>query len=184
LQNKDLKFIAMITNAEHLISKKGTNYGRVTFQDFDDSVDFTLFTQDYVNFRNDLIQHSFVFVEAKVDKRYIRHDERQRAEAEGRTIEDTFELKLKKISLLENLLDKNTKTLQLIASTDSVTTSFTDTLKTLATQYPGQSTLSLQIVDNENNCALDMPSRTVRIQAKPFIDEIFEKCPQVRVKVN
>ena len=184
LQNKDLRFIAMITNAEHLISKKGTNYGRVTFQDFDDSVDITLFTQDYVNFRNDLIQHSFVFVEAKVDKRFIRYDERQRAEAEGRTIEDTFELKLKKISLLENLLDKNTKTLQLIANTDSITTSFTDILKTLATQYPGQSTLGLQIVDNENNCTLDMPSRTIRIQAKPFIEEIFEKCPQVKVKIN
>ncbi|MCL2414582.1 MAG: DNA polymerase III subunit alpha [Bacteroidales bacterium] len=184
LQNKDLRFIAMITNAEHLISKKGTNYGRVTFQDFDDSVDITLFTQDYVNFRNDLIQHSFVFVEAKVDKRFIRYDERQRAEAEGRTIEDTFELKLKKISLRENLLDKNTKTLQLIANTDSITTSFTDILKTLATQYPGQSTLGLQIVDNENNCTLDMPSRTIRIQAKPFIEEIFEKCPQVKVKIN
>ncbi|MDR1950915.1 MAG: DNA polymerase III subunit alpha, partial [Bacteroidales bacterium] len=57
LQNRDLRFIAMITNAEHLISKKGTNYGRVTFQDFDDSIDFTLFTDDYKNFRLDLIPY-------------------------------------------------------------------------------------------------------------------------------
>ena len=184
LQNKDLRFIAMITNAEHLISKKGTNYGRVTFQDFEDSIDFTLFTDDYKNFRNDLIPYSFVFVEAKVDKRFVRYDERQRAEAEGRTIEDTFEIKLKKISLLENLLDKQTKTLHLIANTEDITTAFTDTLKTLVSLHPGNSTLSLQIVDNENNCVLNMPSRNLKVQAKPFVDGVFEKYPAVRVKIN
>ncbi|MDR0437109.1 MAG: DNA polymerase III subunit alpha [Bacteroidales bacterium] len=184
LQNKDLRFIAMITNAEHLISKKGTNYGRVTFQDFEDSIDFTLFTDDYKNFRNDLIPYSFVFVEAKVDKRFVRYDERQRAEAEGRTIEDTFELKLKKISLLENLMDKKSKTIQLRVSTEDVTTAFTDTLKTLAMLNPGQSTLDIQIFDTEHQCELNMPSRNLKVQAKPFVDGIFEKCPSVSVKIN
>jgi DNA polymerase-3 subunit alpha len=183
-QNRDIRFIAMITSAEHLVSKKGTNYGRVTFQDFDDSIDFTLFTQDYVNFRNDLIPHSFVFVEAKVDKRYVRMDDRKRAEAEGREVEDTFELKLKKIHLLENLLDKRTETLNVITNTNDVTTAFTDTLKTLSTQYPGKTTLNLQIIDNENNCVLDMPSRSVRVQAKPFIDAVFEKSLPVQIKIG
>jgi DNA polymerase-3 subunit alpha len=184
LQNKDLKFIAMITSAEHLISKKGTNYGRVTFQDFEDSIDFTLFTQDYVSFRNDLIPYSFVFVEAKVEKRFVRREELQKAQEEGRIIEDTFELKIKKISLLENLLDKKTQTIHLSVNTEDVTTAFTDTLKTLATMNQGQSTLYIQILDNENQCTLNMPSRTLRVQAKPFIDAVFEKCPMVKLGVN
>ena len=184
LLSKELRFIAMITNAEHLISKKGTSYGRVTFQDFEDSIDFTLFTDDYVKFRNDLIPYSFVFVEAKVDKRFVRRDELQKAQAEGRIIEDTFELKLQKISLLENLLDKNTKTLHLIVNTTDITTAFTDTLKTLSALNPGHSVLDLQIFDEENQCVLNMPSRTVRVQAKPFIDGVFEKYPNVRVKIN
>jgi DNA polymerase-3 subunit alpha len=182
--NKDLRFIAMITNAEHLVSKKGTNYGRITFQDFEDSIDLTLFAQDYVNFRNDLIPYSFVFVDAKIEKRFVRREELQRAQEQGRAIEDTFEVRLQKISLLENLLDKNTKTLHLIVNTEEVTTAFTDTLKTLSTLNRGQSVLDLQIVDSENQCVLNMPSRSLRIQAKPFVDGIFEKYPMVRVKVN
>ncbi|MCL2412679.1 MAG: DNA polymerase III subunit alpha, partial [Bacteroidales bacterium] len=169
LKNKDVRFIAMITNAKHLTSKKGTNYGEVTFQDFEDSIDFRLFTQDYVDFRNDLIPHSFVFVEAKVEKHKW---------------EDGLELKLKKIHLLENLLDKKTKTVYLSVNTENVTTHFTDTLKTLATQYPGESLISLQVVDDENNCVLDMPSRSARVQAKPFIDGIFEKSLPIRLKIN
>ncbi len=184
LLNKDLRFIAMITNAEHLLSKKGTQYGKITFQDFEDSIDFTLFTQDYASFHNDMILHSFVFVEAKVDKAFVRREELQRAQEQGRTIEDTFQLKLQKISLLENLLDKRTKTLHLIVNTDEVTTPFTDTLKTLSNLNRGQSILDLQIVDDENQCVLNMPSRSLRVQAKPFVDGIFEKYPAVRVKIN
>jgi DNA polymerase-3 subunit alpha len=184
LQGKDLRFIAMITSAEHLVSKKGTNYGRVTFQDFEDSVDFTLFTQDYVSFRNDLIPYSFVFVEAKVEKKFVRKDDLERAQAEGKTIEDTFELKLKKISLLENLLDKKSEKIQLTINTEYVTTAFTDTLKTLAGLNPGHSILNLKIWDEEHNCELTMPSRSIRVQAKPFIDGVFEKYPNVHLKIN
>jgi DNA polymerase-3 subunit alpha len=184
LQNKDLRFIAMITNAEHLVSKKGTNYGRVTFQDFEDSIDFTLFTQDYVSFRNDLIPFSFVFVEAKVEKRFVRRDELEKAQQEGRIIEDTFELKLQKINLLENLLDKKSEVVHLSVNTEDVSTAFTDTLRTLANNNPGKSILDLQIVDEQHECVLNMPSRTVRIQAKPFIDRLFEKYPNVRLRVN
>jgi len=184
LLNKDLRFVAMITSAEHLISKKGTNYGKVSFQDFEDSIDFTLFTQDYVSFRNDLIPYSFVFVNAKVEKRFVRREELEKAQAESRTIEDTFELKIKKISLLENFLDKETKVLHLGANTEDVTTAFTDTLKTLASLYSGSTILSLQIVDDEKQCVLNMPSRSIRVQAKPFIDGILEKYPRVRVKIN
>ncbi|MDR1951489.1 MAG: DNA polymerase III subunit alpha, partial [Bacteroidales bacterium] len=150
LLNKDLRFIAMITNAEHLTSKKGTNYGRTTLQDFEDSIDFTLFAQDYVNFRNDLIPYSYVFVEAKVEKRFVRREELEKAQAEGKTIEDTFELKIKKINLLENLLDKKSQIVHLSVNTEDITTAFTDTLKTLATLNRGQSILDLQIVDGEN----------------------------------
>jgi DNA polymerase-3 subunit alpha len=184
LQNKDLKFIAMITSAEHLVSKKGTNYGRVTFQDYEESIEFTLFTQDYVNFRNDMIPYSFVFVEAKVEKRFVRRDDLQKAEAEGRTIEDTFELKIKKISLLENLMDQRTKTLHLTVNTEDVTTAFTDTVKTLASLNRGTSELELQIVDETYQCVLNMPSRTLRVQPKPFLDGLFEKYPAVRFKIS
>ena len=184
LQNKDLRFIAMITNAEHLISKKGTNYGRVTFQDFEDSIDFTLFTQDYVSFRNDLIPYSFVFVEARVEKRFVRREELEKAQAEGRIIEDTFELKLKKISLLENLLDKRSQVVRLSVDTENVNLAFTDTIKTLSSLYPGNTMIEIQVVDEENNCYLNMPSRSVRVQAKPFVDGVFERCPGVRVKIN
>ncbi|MDR2906839.1 MAG: DNA polymerase III subunit alpha [Bacteroidales bacterium] len=184
LQNKDLKFIAMITGAEHLVSKKGTNYGRVTFQDYDESIDFTLFAQDYVNFRNDLIPYSFVFVEAKAEKRFVRREEIQKAEAEGKTIEETFELKIRKISLLETLMDQRTKTLYLTVNTEDVTTIFTDTLKTLAGLNRGSSELELQIVDEEYQCVLNMPSRTLRVQTKPFLDGLFEKYPAVRFKIH
>jgi DNA polymerase-3 subunit alpha len=184
LLNKDLKFMAMITNAEHLISKKGTNYGRVSFQDFEDSIDFTLFTQDYVSFRNDLIPYSFVCVEAKVEKRFVRRDELEKAQIEGRTFEDTFELKLKKISLLENLMDKKSEVLQLTVNTEDITTAFTDTLKTMASLNPGQTILNLKILDEENQCELNMPSRHIRVQAKPFVYGVFEKYPGIKLRIN
>jgi DNA polymerase-3 subunit alpha len=184
LQGKDLRFIAMITSAEHLVSKKGTNYGRVTFQDFEDSIEFTLFTQDYVSFRNDLIPYSYVFIEAKVEKRFVRREELEKAQAEGRAVEDTFELKLKKISLLENLLDLKTQKLGLIVNTEDISTAFTDTLKTLSTLNPGKSILDVKIWDEEHQCELNMPSRSLKVQAKPFIDGVFEKYPNVRLKIN
>jgi hypothetical protein len=125
-----------------------------------------------------------VYVEARVEKRYVRREDVQRAEAEGRIIEDTFELKIKKISLLENLLDKKAQVVHLSVSTEDVTNAFTDTLKTLAMLHRGQSALSIQILDEEHKCNLDMPSRTLHIQARPFIDGVFEKYPGVRVWVK
>jgi DNA polymerase-3 subunit alpha len=184
LQNKDLSFIAMITNAEHLVSKKGTNYGKVTFQDFEDTIDFTLFTQDYVNFRNDLIPFSYVFVETKVDKKFVRREELQKAEQEGRVIEDTFELRLKKISLLENLLDKKSQVVRLSVDTEDVNLTFTDTVKTLSALSPGNTMIEIQVVDDENKCYINMPSRSIRVQAKPFVDGLLEKYPKIRLRIN
>jgi hypothetical protein len=125
-----------------------------------------------------------VFVEVAAEKRYVRYEERQKAEEEGNPIEDTFELKIKKISLLEELLDEKTQIIHVNVNTEDVTTAFTDTLKTLAKLNPGKSALEFQITDDEHQCVLDMPSRTLCVQAKPFIDGLFEKYPAVRIKIN
>jgi hypothetical protein len=69
-------------------------------------------------------------------------------------------------------------------NTEDITTAFTDTLKTLSGLNLGHSLLDLKIWDEENQCELNMPSRSVKVQAKPFIEGVFEKYPNVRLKIN
>ena len=51
-ENKTYTFGGMVTNYEDRISKKGSNYGKITLEDYTGSTDVMLFGNDYIKFSN------------------------------------------------------------------------------------------------------------------------------------
>ena len=52
---KKFQFGGLVSNVEHRISKNGRPWGFFTLEDYDSSFEFRLFREDYMNFKNFMV---------------------------------------------------------------------------------------------------------------------------------
>ncbi|MBK6833714.1 MAG: hypothetical protein IPG89_05310 [Bacteroidetes bacterium] len=98
--NKELTLAGIITVVENRTSKNGNPWGKFILEDYSGSAEFTLFGNDYVNFRNYLDPNQFVFIRGKAQARYGQPD--------------NLEFKIQKIELLSEMKNNAFTHLQFI----------------------------------------------------------------------
>ncbi len=170
VRNKELKFGGIITNAQHLTSKTGNPFGRFTIEDFDDSIEITLFGQDYVKFKNFMISGLFVFVQAGVKNRWGK--------------EDMFELKISEIQLLEDLMKTQTRKIVLKLDLPLVNDVFIQKISKLVKEQKGSCNLIFEISDTVNKIGLTMPARKYSVDPSAFIRNVREELPELQIKLG
>ena len=69
LRGKKLKFGGLVTNVEHRISQQGRPWGMFTLEDYFGSHEFRLFSDDYLNFKNFMVDEWMVIVSGQVVKK-------------------------------------------------------------------------------------------------------------------
>ena len=160
-RGKVLTFGGLITAADHRISKSGRPWGMFTLEDYQGVHEFKCFGEDYVKFKEFMVDGWMILVTARVQE-----------QGYGR---EGLEAKLQSIELLADAREKRIGRLrvqvQLSALNDDWVTQFSNNVQS----HPGNVGVSLEIYDNDHK--LEMASRTQKVQLDDaFVQELEELC--------
>ncbi len=134
---KTFRVAGLVTEAQHRISKSGNNYGVFHIEDYTSKMELMLFSDDYVKFSNYLEPGMVISVVP--------------AHSGNDTINQSLNLKLHNISLLETLMRSCTKRLQIETEPKNISKELIDFMNENVDRFPGKSSLKF--------CINDMSSR-------------------------
>ena len=164
LKGKDLKFAGVITQAAHRTTKTGKAFGSFVIEDYEGSYNISIFSDDYLKFKQYLEPNIFVFIKATVKERGWG-DENMKTQPE---------LKITEIILLEELMELFAKRLVLHIPLDNISNEFSEKLLNITKKNKGKSSLSIIVEDSKNNLSLTMNARNTKVNVKNVVEKIRE----------
>ncbi|MDB4926254.1 DNA polymerase III subunit alpha [Mucilaginibacter sp.] len=142
----------LVGNVQHKMTKTGKPFGTFVLEDYNESYEFALFGEDYVKFRNLMVDGYFLHIKGNIEEKF-----RQK---------DNWDLRIATMSLLSEMRDKLTKSLtvylELNALNDQLLTHIQEVIETNNQKYPMKNcTLRFKIRDEA--MLVEMPSKTYKV---------------------
>ena len=136
-----VKLAGMITAARHLVSKNGNGWGIFELGDYDDTIEFKLFGDDYLKHKHVLNQGTALFLKASYQKSWKSDD---------------LELKIGEVKLLEGVGEELTTGITLKMRLEELTPDKVVALDELCQQYRGEAKLRMVFYDQQDDHKLKM----------------------------
>lgn len=166
LKDTEVCFAGIVKSAEMGTSKNGKPYAKFQIEDESSSYDFFLNSNTYVEFANYCKPNLYIIVKAEVKENVWKA---QTAE------EPQLRLFIKKIELLENILNNYVEGLSLYFDVDKLTEDVVNDLKKLCERAKGKTSLSICVIDNQNqDIVLKMKSKKYKIEVETFMEQMSE----------
>lgn len=142
----------LVGNVQHKMTKTGKPFGTFVLEDYNESYEFAMFGEDYVKFRNLMVDGYFLHIKGNIEEKF-----RQK---------DNWDLRITTMSLLSEMRDKLTKSLtvflELNALSDQLLANIQDVIETNNQRYPMKNcTLRFKIRDEA--MLVEMPSKTYKV---------------------
>lgn len=154
-----VKIAGIVMQASHRISKKGTGWGLFTIQDFNGSLEFPLFSDDYMKFKGFFEQGNCVFITGVYEQRWGKQDE--------------YQLKVKEVTLLENAGQKIANSITLKLPVEQLTIDMIEKLDGLCQQYKGKQKLHITLMDFTNRTSMPFYSTSRKVKVdNDFVKEL------------
>ncbi len=131
--SRSFRIAALVTEAQHRISKKGNKFGVMHLEDYSEKMELMLFGEDYVKYNNYLEPGMVICITGSFVQRYQT---------------SPYEFKIGSMSLLETVMRSNTKKLHIEMNPKHVSKDFIDFIGGNVQKFPGNSTLKFNICDN------------------------------------
>ena len=161
VNGKDFSFPGIVTSVSHKISKNGKHYAQFVLEDYQTSHSFFVFGEDYVKFRNYLVENFFLNVKGKVQ---------HRTNFNGQS---GFEFKISKIGLLADLKEKGYKGIKIKLGVSDFNESVLDKFQVLMKSNPGSCALELTIEDSLENVSVNLFSKSIKVDLNnEFLNEL------------
>ncbi len=148
-KGQSVKIAGIVTGVSHRISKKGSGWGSFTIQDFNGSLEFPLFSDDYMKFKGFFEQGNCVFITGNYETRWGKEDE--------------FQLRIKEVTLLENASKNLASSITLKLPVESITPDMLDKLEDLFKKHKGQHQLRITLMDYTNRTSLPFVSGSQKV---------------------
>ncbi len=168
-KKKEVVFGGMVTSTLQRTTKNGSLFGVVTLEDYSGSMDFRLFKENYLKMRHMLVVGNNLLVRAMVEPN--RYDE------------NSLNINIRDISLLEDAMNKNIKKLTLFIDPKIVTDEFIDTMVKMGYDYPGDTHLLISMATADKKRPLVMNSKSAKVDARLFLMNL-RRLGAVRYKLN
>ncbi len=167
-KGQNVNVAGIITTAQHRINKKGNGWGLFTLQDYNHSIEFPLFTEDYQKFKHLLEVGAVLYIKGHMQKRWNSEE---------------FQLKLKEVRQLDSIGEEMTESITIRIPLEKITKELIDDIDNLCNTHQGKHQLKMVFIDKANRISLDLlaPDTTVKADSD-FIGEL-ERIG-VRYKVN
>lgn len=134
---KKFTFGGIITSVQHLVSKNDKPYGSFTLEGYDESYEFRMFGDEYLKFRHYLAPSQLICVRVEIKEGYRQKDGSM---GEPKILYTQF-------MLMHDVMEKEAKKLSLRIPIQSVKSDLILSLKKLFESYPGNKSLSVEVVE-------------------------------------
>jgi len=166
-RNKDVSFAGIVFVSTHKIGKNGKPYGSFTIEDYLDSMNLFLYSEDYLKWKHLLDEGNFVHIKARVEPRYDAPDQ--------------LRVKVSTMTLLSEAMEKYARNLSVTMKLNDLNEELIEKLYTLAKGNKGKCNLRMRVQDIQSELAIDLPSRKFKVNPKEMIEQLadsdeFEVC--------
>ena len=169
IKNKEVCIAGIITSASHKYTKTGKPYGTFQIEDYSDSYQLFLFSEDYLKMKHFLETQNTVMIKAQVQV--------------NRRNPTQLEIKIKSISLLSDLVEKDHSALILTLPVSDVNDQFVDRMQLMVKKHKGKARLKIQIHDPVEKISVDMLSRQIKVEPIGFLKDLLKQY-DVKYRLN
>ncbi|MCB0482244.1 MAG: DNA polymerase III subunit alpha [Flavobacteriales bacterium] len=163
LLGKEFKFGGIVTESDHRISAKGKPWGLFKMEDYQGDYEFRMFGDDYLNFKQFLTPNYFLFVYAKVIPNRYRNEP---------------ELKITKISILNDLRDKFAQEITLKVEMTDVNSDLIDALESLINGDEGKCKVKMTLIDKNESLSAEGILRGRKVHLS---DDLISKLEMLQI---
>jgi DNA polymerase-3 subunit alpha len=144
----------LVSSVQHKMTKTGKPFGTFKLEGYNDSYEFALFGEDYVKFRNLLVDGYFLHIKGNIEEKF-----RQK---------DNWDLRIASMSLLSEMRDKLTKSVTVCIDLNLLNDGLMRNLEQIVAEnnqkYPIKNcTLRFFVRDMEESLSIELPSKTFKV---------------------
>jgi len=144
----------LVSSVQHRFTKMGKPFGAFVLEDYNESYEFAFFGDDYVKFRNMMVEGYFLHIKGSVEEKF-----RQK---------DNWDLRVTTMSLLSEMRDKLTKSVVVSLDLKMLNTQLVERLEQIITtnneRYPAKScALKFKVKCGEEAMIVDLLSKTHKV---------------------
>ncbi len=160
LKNKNVTFAGMVTEVAHRTTKTNKPFGTFTLEDFQDSINLAMFSEDYLKMKHFLNEGNFLLIKARVQNRFNQ--------------EDNLEIKINHISLLAEAIEKHTRELTIIVNTQELNEEKTEEIFKLIKKHKGKIPYRVRLSDPLAKECVELRSRSSKIDLLTLVKALHE----------
>jgi DNA polymerase-3 subunit alpha len=154
-KNKTVAFAGILTAVNHRTSKTGNAFATFTLEDFTDTDNYILFSEDYLKMKHFLLEGSSLLIKAQIAERKFKNGQ--------------LDIRIVGIMLLSEALERNTKEILLKMPLDSVNDEFITTINDLVNKNKGTCKLKIQVADPESKTEVSLPAAKITVAPAEFL---------------
>lgn len=166
---KNIVFGGMVISAEHKTTQTNKPFGSFVVEDYDDTIELRLFSEDYLKFRHYLAEGFFLLIYAKVQQRFNASDQ--------------LEIKITNMMLLPEVIEKNAREIKLRLSLDDLNDELIEKLENSAKDKKGTCKLTFAVYDSYEKLNLSFNAANIKVNAQDFLT-IIENMPEIAYQLN
>ena len=165
ISGKPFTFVAIVTDCVSKLSRKNTEYGTITFEDYEGSWQWTLFSEEYTKYK-----HLF----EKGKRLYIRAFLKRQQWRDKVTGEDVERLDIKpmEIHYLEDAYEKLCQQVTLVLGIDEVTAEVANKLKEQLQKFKGKTPFYVRIVEHGGVFYSDFFNFSTKVNPEEFVNKL------------
>jgi DNA polymerase-3 subunit alpha len=166
----ELSLAGIVTEVAHKITKNGKPFGILTIEGYDDNHTFYLFSDDYLRFKEFMVNGWFLFIKGIITTKQWG-DQRP-------------EFKINSIQLLSEIRDKLSKTVKLQVKPISISQKLIDQIEEIAAKHPGKCSFKVNLMEERENISVDLLSRKYMVSPNDELLNALEDIPEVQYQVS
>jgi DNA polymerase-3 subunit alpha len=166
---KTIKLLALVTGANHRISRQGNKFGSYVIEDYSGKTELVLFGDDYVKFGSYLEQGQAILLNGAFRQRPYREE---------------FEFKLSTIALAENIKRTLTKQLCLEVDVRNLQSELIDFLEENMKKYPGGSQLKIMVTETKESLKAAFMTMSNGIEMNNELIQFLSDKPEIDIQVG
>ncbi|NWJ49949.1 MAG: DNA polymerase III subunit alpha [Bacteroidetes bacterium] len=158
---RELTIAGIVSNVEHRTTKTNKPFGAFNIEDKSGMMRVVLFSDDYLNFKQYMMNETPLLIKAKIANRFKQ--------------EDNFEFKVSSMQLLSDVLDKQVRAITVLTAYEDVTEDYMTYITDLMSKNRGNTSLKFLIFDASEKTTVEMLSTRIKIQTSDVLRELQQK---------